>query len=753
MKPHFLLLSSFFFTLNVFCQQSNFTNNDQHYQIHIKKSNEPIVIDGELNEAAWQSCDVAQNFWQTFPLDTGRANVKTEARVCFDDNFLYVAGKCYEHSTNYVVTSLKRDFQGGTTDLFGINIDAFKDRLNGFNFAVSPLGVQREGLIANGLELSTDWDNKWYAQVKHYNGYWVVEMAIPFKTLRYKSNKGTNEWLVNFLRFDQTQKQPERSCWAPVPRNQPGNALAFSGTMLWNSPPPKPGANIAVIPYLLADTDRDFLNKKPTRTNGNVGVDTKIAITPSLNLDLTLNPDFAQVEVDRQVTNLSRFELFFPERRQFFIENADLFSTFGLDNINPFFSRRIGLKDGVKTPILGGLRLSGRLDKNWRVGLLSMQTQAKEDASNSVFEPSANYSMLAIQRKVFARSTIGLVAVNRENNIKTANEAKSTPFAYSRLVGIDYNLASLDSKWSGKFFYHRAIQPNNQPGQFAGAALINYYTATLFYSIGYETVGASFQSLGNQMGYVQRQNYHRIEPNIGYTFYPQSKSIINYTIGTDADYLWRRSDNQELDWDFSPLFLRINFKNSAFIRLTPLRFNYTYLFEDFAPTNTGGKKLEKGTSYVFREFRVNMASNARSKVFGTLNVRWGEYFNGYLTSLNGAVNVRYQPYGIFSIDATYNRISLPSDYNSAKLFLIGPRFDVSFSKNLFFTSFFQYDNQRNNLNVNARVQWRFKPVSDMFLVYTENSFVDSATIDTQYYQAFQTKNRALVLKLTYWLNV
>lgn len=751
MKKSLLVISILFVSIASVIAQTRFDNNDQHYRITIKKAKGKIIIDGKIEEPDWQASEMVTNFWQSIPYDSAHANVKTEVRVTFDDNFLYVSGICYQPQ-KYVVTSLKRDFQNGTTDIFGINLDTFKDKLNGFNFAISPYGVQREGLVSNGSEVDNSWDNKWYSEVRNFNDKWVVEMAIPFKTLRYKSNEGVNEWLVNFLRFDQTQARTERSMWAPVPRNFPGNALAFSGTMVWETPPPKPGANISVIPYLLGDSDKDYFNKKAANVHGNVGVDAKIAITPSLNLDVTVNPDFAQVEVDRQVTNLSRFELFFPERRQFFVENADLFGSFGLSNINPFFSRRIGLKNGTKVPILAGLRLSGRVNKNWRVGLLSMQTAAKSDSSASLYEPQANFSMVAVQRRVFKRSNIAFVLMNRQNFLNTEAERNANPNAFTRIIGLDYNLASNDGRWQGKFFYHKALVSKNDVGQYATAASINYFSRTWAFEQSYEMVGENY-GVANATGYVARNNYYRTEPNVSYTFYPRSSFINSWSIGADGDWFWRISDNKSLDWDFSPVFFRVAFQNAAQLRITPLRWNYTYLFSDFDPTNTGGQTLKTDTKYIYKNLRINYVSNSRTSVFYSVQGLFGEYFNGEIAQIHTTINYRYQPYGVFSVDLTYNKIKLPAPYSSAELVLISPRIDLSFSKSVFFTTFVQYNNQRNNMNVNARFQWRFKPVSDLFVVYTENAFASPTDIDSYHYRALQTKNRALVLKLTYWLNI
>jgi hypothetical protein len=728
--------------------------NAEKYHITIKKAKGKIVLDGKIDESDWQTADVGTNFWQALPFDTSFAKFQTEARLTFDDTYLYVSGVCYQ-PRKYVVVSLKRDFQGGTTDVFGINLDTFKDKQNSFNFAVSPYGVQRDGLVSNGSELSTDWDNKWYSEVRNYDDRWVVEMAIPFKTLRYKPTEGINEWLVNFLRFDQSQTFPERSSWAGIPRNFNGNNIAFSGTMIWDSPPPKPGANISVIPYLLGGLDKDFVKNSPAGSEGAAGFDAKVSITPSLNLDLTVNPDFAQVEVDQQVQNISRFEVFFPERRQFFLENSDLFANFGFDNITPFFSRRIGLAYNPKTdqnervPIIFGARLSGRLDKNWRIGFLNMQTASKQNFNLG----GANFGMLAIQRRVFSRSNVAFMFVNKQNwlydSVRHEN-LKLDPNGYTRIVGLEYNLASADGRWTGKAFYHKLLVPETKDGQFAAAAVAQYSSPTWHFTGGYETVGQHYDQ-ANETGYVVRNDYWRIEPNVFYTIYPKSKLVNSINIGIDGDFVVRRTDDKILDWDFSPIFFGIRFQNSAQLRITPRRINYTYLFDDFDPTRKGAGKLLANTEYTYADTRLTFTSDARKAFFYNVQARLGEYFSGNITQVISTLSYRYQPYGVFSVQSSYNRIKQP--YGTGELILVGPKVDVSFSRNVFLSTFMQYNNLSNNVNLNTRFQWRFKPASDLFIVYTENYTADAATIENRFFNAFESKNRALVVKLTYWLNI
>ena len=751
----FFALLFLFFSFKTVGQQNTFKPAEPP-QIHIKKAAAKIILDGKLDETDWQRADLSSPFWESIPYDTSLAITKTEVRLTFDDNNFYVGAKCFQKKSSYIVQSLRRDFPPGSTDLFGIIVDPFCDKQNGFSFVVSPLGVQREGLIANGNEFSTDWDNKWFSEVQNEPEYFTVEIAVPFKTLRYQTLEGvTNEWFVNFFRYDQSRPQAERSNWSPLPRFSSGNNVAFTGKMIWDDAPPKPASrNISFIPYALGSTAKDFVAQKPSHTEGGVGFDAKVAITSSMNLDLTANPDFAQVEVDKQQTNLSRFELFFPERRQFFLENSDLFGSFGFDNVNPFFSRRIGLAtdsvgNTVKVPIIAGARLTGKLDKNWRIGVLDMQTNGRKDLKID----ATNFFATAIQRKVFARSTINFLFVNKQDFKSDATTGKNlwqqNPEVFNRIVGVDYNLASKDGLWQGKAFVHRSLTPTPQYQPYAAAAAIEYKNNNFNFSSSYETVRKGYS--GNATGFVPRTDYYRTEPNINFLFYPKSQYVNSWSLGMDADVFWRLSDNRLTDYDFSPVRFDLAFQKNAGLTIIPLRWDYTYLFQPFDPTNTGGKVLPQGTTYTYRSTRFAYKSNPRNLFSFIVQGRFGQYFNGKIQAISTTLTYRWQPYGLFSLDVNYNKIDLPTGFNDRRLLLIGPRFDLSFTRNVFFTTFLQYNNQVNNVNLNARFQWRFAPVSDLFIVYTHNYFSEDDTATG--YRSFDSKNRALVLKCTYWLNL
>ncbi len=746
----FLILSLLGFTLS--------GQSDNPYILSIQKSASPVLLDGLLDEPCWQDAHTAGNFFRNFPYDTAFASARTEVRICFDEQFLYVGATVFQVKNTYIYPSLKRDFDFGESDEFQVNIDPFEDKLNGFHFSVSPLNVQREGTIDNGGTLNADWDNKWYSQVVSEEDRWTVEMAIPFKTLRYKNKQGANIWRINFGRID--MKRNEASSWAPVPRQFDIFSLAFAGELHWREAPPKPGSNISLIPYLTGRMERDFEFKLPNEFNANAGLDAKIALTPSLNLDLTVNPDFSQVEVDEQITNLSRFELFFPERRQFFLENEDLFSKFGFPNSRPFFSRRIGLANGLvkktttdgqlievqrslSVPILGGARLSGKLNPNWRVGLLNMTTAGVKDIG---LDP-ANYSVGVLQRKIFERSTIGAVFVNKENFDKNPDGGYSLDHnGYNRVAGLEYNLFSKDNKWEAELFYHRSFSAGNNKDAQAAALFLGRFTRKWRIYTASQYIGDNHRA---DMGFVPRTGFLAASPGVYYNMFPKNpkvaEKLINYWVGLENDFIVNKEGFRLSDrWHMLNMGMEFVGQSELSARVFS---EYVYLFFAFDPTNSGGEKLPEKTGYTFTRGELEFVSDQRKRLTYALELGGGEYFNGTITYGSASIAYRMQPYGVFAVSAAYNDIQLPKPYNSPRFWLIGPRAELAFSRSVFFSAFVQYNTQANNVNINSRLQWRFRPVSDLFLVYTDNYFSEDFISDAR------VKNRALVLKLTYWLNL
>lgn len=712
---------------------------NESYQLHISRATSPISIDGAVDEPAWQAAEVASDFWMVLPMDTSRARVRTDVRMAYDDHNVYLSAVCYHGDVPgpYMVESLRRDWAFTKNDNFIFFMDTFDDQTNGFTFGTNAAGAQWDGLLYEGGKANLSWDNKWTSEVRNYPDRYVLELAIPFKTIRYK--KGITRWGINFSRQD--LKTTEKSSWTPIQRQFPTASLALTGVLVWDQPPPQPGPNISIIPYALGGLTRDYQNSIPTKTRFDAGLDAKVAVTSSLNLDLTVNPDFSQVDVDQQVTNLDRYELFFPEKRQFFLENGDQFTNFGYATIRPFFSRRIGL-GGV--PIRFGARLSGKLNKDWRIGIMDMQTGRVDDTGL----PAQNFAVVALQRRVSARSNIGMIFVNKESLAYTPSPDKPLYSRYNRNLGLEYNLASSNNIWTGKALYVKSFRPD-QPGDDAVyAANLQYFTRRWLISGQVESIGKNYTA---EAGYVPRVGYERGMATLGYTFLPTGSGVLNHGPVLTSTYFfdpaWRQSDNESI------LSYAITFRSRS-VFTAWVATDYVRLLQPFDPTNTGRQTLATGTEHNWTAWGTDFDSKPQSVFTYGFSSRYGGYYaNGTRLNLTADLGYRFQPYVSLAASFNYNDIRLPQPWGNTTFWLVGPRFDLTLTNKLYLTTFVQYNEQQKNMNVNARVQWRYKPASDFFLVYTDNYLPNSAQIGQDVPGFFSVKNRALVLKWTYWWNL
>ena len=700
--------------------------NDK-YRYHIHAASSEIKLDGVADDLAWQDAELATNFFMCTPMDTSFAKCNTEVKMSYDAHNLYILVINYKPvKGSLIVESLKRDFSFGKNDNFLLFMDTFDDRTNGFSFGANAAGAPWDGQMGDGGAVDLSWDNKWISEVKNDDDKWVWEAAIPFKSIRYKP--GITEWGINFSRQDLTVS--EKSAWAPVPRQFPSASLAYTGVLVWDQPPPNPGANISIIPYVATRMTKNYAADSPTKYKPTVGGDVKIGLTPSLNLDLTVNPDFSQVDVDVQQTNLDRFELFFPERRQFFLENADLFANFGYASIRPFFSRRIGL--GV--PIQFGARMSGKLNKNWRIGVLDVQT-ASQDST-----PKNNYAVFALQRQLLARSNVRFIFINRDA-VGFSPEKNFRTNRYNRNIGAEFNLASANNLWTGKVMFLKSFTPGKTNDDFVHAGDLKFSKANFFWQWQHEYVGSNYTA---EVGYVPnatRNGYYKINPTVGYLFFIKSPKLISHGPKLVTNVFWDKQFKlSDRDLNFS---YNINFINRATISAYFVN-SYVRLLRPFDPTNLGKDRLAVGTEHNWNYAGFEIVSGPQRHFTYTLaGLSGGYYQNGRRTNLRTELGYRVQPYVAITMAANYNDIHLAAPWNRTQLWLFGPKVDVTFRNNLFLTTYLQYNNQAENVNLNARLQWRYKPASDLFIVYTDNYLPEN----------FMVKNRALVLKFTYWWNL
>jgi len=722
MRRSIILLSIIIFSVSTILRgQSKGVNRDK-YRINITQTIENINVDGLLDEEVWETAECTGKFQRVTPTDTGYAIAQTKVRLTYDELNLYLGIICHDPTPGKrPVESLRRDYNFTRNDNFMLFLDTYNDQTNGFAFGISAAGAQTEGLQYDGTKVLYSWDIKWRSAVTSYDDRWVVEFSIPFRSIRY--SEGDTEWGINFGRLD--LKNNEKSAWAPMPRQFPHCSLPFTGTLVWDKPVGKAGLRVSLIPYVTGKVTRDIEADEDIKYSGNAGIDAKMILSTSMNLDLTLNPDYSQVEVDRQQTNLDRFELFFPEKRQFFLENSDLFSNLGTGTLRPFFSRRIGLDNSVRA----GARLSGNIGNNWRINLMDIQTGEKENIHAS------NYLVAALQRSIFSRSNISAFFINKQV-MDVKDDTSFTGNRFNRVAGLEYNLASPDNRWTGKAFYHQSFQNSITFEDAAMAANLTYSSQYLTATLNQSFVGSGYIA---ETGYIRRRGYYEINPMFQYKFFPESDIIINHGPGVRMDMLFNPSfflTDRE-----TQLYYRIEWQNKSIIQVDVTE-TYIKLQAPYDPTNTGGLQFNTDEDFHWNEIGASYISDSRKLFNVSLTSRYGGYYTGKRLTLNGELNYRVQPYGSLAMVTTYNNISLPDPYNSAALLLIGPRLDFTFTDKLFFTSFIQYNNQIDNLNLNLRFQWRFAPVSDLFIVYTENSFPAD----------YKVKNRGLVVKLSYWFN-
>ncbi len=699
---------------------------NEDYVLKIGKTSEKIIMDGELNESIWELADVAENFSMILPQDDRKATQFSEVRMAYDDKNIYLAVIFFNNTIkgDYVVESYKRDFSFGKNDNFLVAIDPFNNMTTGFTFGLNAYGAQWDGTMYDGRSVDLNWDTKWYSEVAFDEKKWTAEIAIPFKSIRYNYN--LEQWGISFSRLD--LKASEKSGWTPVPRQFPSITMAYSGVLEWDNPPPTQGSNISFIPYLSGEMDS--LQKGTTNQELNAGADVKFNLTSSLNLDITLNPDFSQAEVDQQVTNLDRFELFFPERRQFFLENADLFANFGYENIRPFFSRRIGLNN----PIVGGIRLSGNIDEKWRVGLLDIQTQAEKEKGL----PAENLGVFSLQRKVLDRSSIGMIFVNKQS-LGKLEDTKTTAGEYNRNLGLEYNYFSADNLWNGKLMYLKSFSPNlsNDDAIFAGN--LTYNDNNFLGSVQAEYVGENYNA---EVGYVPRTHYYKFDTTLRYLFFPSQDSKVLSHGPLVGSIQYFNFDGLGIDRG-TQLGYELNFKNRSEMVFT-FENQFIILQNPFDPIRTGIRSLEALTEHRWNSVNLDYNSKPQSLFTYALKSSYGGYFqDGKRWLFFSEMGYRFQPYIELNTLVSYNHIELEEPWGTNGFWLLGIKSNFTFTKNIFFSNLYQYNEQQKLWNFNSRFQWRYKPASDIFLVFNSS--------DTR--MLTPNRNWSLTLKINYWINL
>lgn len=703
----------------------------------LNRTSQNIIIDGEDDDLGWLEAEKIDQFMNHWPVDQGRPEALSEVWAVYDNEFIYIKAKLYDNGKR-IVQSLRRDNREAhwNSDNFTVVIDPFNNKQSGFLFGVNAGGAQMEALLSldgGQTEFDENWDNKWYSEIKAYPDYWLVEIAIPFKTLRYGTQ--ISEWGINFIRGD--MQRNVFSTWTQFPLNYGGIDLNYMGTLKWDDKPKKAEGKVVLIPYIAGGTQRDFEDSEG-QTNYqqdlDAGLDAKVAITGSLSLDLTLNPDFSNVDVDQQVTNLTRFSIFFPERRNFFLENGDIFSNFGSWQIQPFFSRTIGLNGGKQIPIRYGARLTGNLTPDLRIGVMNIQTgDLDEIAAN-------NYTVAALHQRVLKRSVIKALFINRQSGADD----------FGRNGGLEFNYVHPSGQWDNTVRFHSATTDEGLDkntfygfsGGYRGRHLRSGWTFDVvgenyITELGFNPRLNNFDAITEQ---TIRQGYTRINPWFVYRFIPENEnSKINQHGLRTWHNLWLNPD-RSLNERSHGIAYDFIFKNTSELRIN--RFMREINLP--VPTNLIGADTPLPiANYQFSEFFINYNTDRRKILNGEVRVRYGDFFNGERFGLVTGLNVRAQPWGTFGINYEFNKVQLAEGFGETTLHLLRANTEISFSNTMFWTTSLQYNSQSENYNIFSRFQWRFKPMSDFFLVYTDNYTTDGLNI----------KNRQIVFKMTYWLNM
>lgn len=691
------------------------------------------------------------NFIQYYPYDTSASKTKTKFRLLYTSKALYIGVICENRTPlkNFVINGLKRDFSVTNTDAVVITLSPYNDGQNGFSFGISPFNMQREGAVENGggFGVTTAWDQVWHSATKLGDGYWTAEIMIPLNSVRFVP--GVDHWEVNVSRFD--LKNNEISNFARVPRNFNVSTLVFAKPMYFlGGPLEKKTRNLVLVPYVSGNAIQP-MRGKPYEISPKIGFDAKLGVSRSLNLDITANPDFAQVDVDVQQVNLTRFSLFFPERRQFFIENSDLFASFGFRQIRPFFSRRIGLSDYGAVPIIGGVRLSGKLGTGLRIGAMNITTGSLPNYGVK----STNYSVFALQKKVFSASNIGFIGVH--------DQKLDTQKDYNTVLGLEFNLLTKNNRWGGKGFVQKSLYPGLDGNKgFAHATWLRYKNLNWFLMWNHEYVSKDFRArtgfvprIANidTAGKIKLFDYWRLEPQIQRTWYPKgSKLVNNYSVNaynsSYYDSMFKMTESE------SELGCSTALQNSA---LAYFSINHTYqrLFIPFKPF---AKLPTFYGEHQWMSLHGEFTSNNRKPIYCYSEVLYGGYYLGKKLEFTGELNYRLPPMGKqhlprWVVSGNWNliRVNDVASQVNAKVNLFGVKVEHSFSTICYLTSYFQYNSQANRMNINIRFQYRYRPMSDIFVVFSQNwnqQYLSPGLVDYRW----QSMVRSLAVKWVYWLN-
>ncbi|MCG8455154.1 MAG: carbohydrate binding family 9 domain-containing protein [Holophagales bacterium] len=663
---------------------------------------QPPALDGDVaGDPAWMGLPAAAGFVQTTP-DEGRpATERTEVFVAFDESRLYIGVICHDRDPDGIIISdSRRDASLSETDSFRVLLDTFGDRQTGFVFGTNPAGIQYDGQVTGDGEgsmgaaggFNLDWDGAWQVAARVHEGGWSAEMAIPFRTLRFAPGSGQT-WGLNFQR--NIRRRNETAFWSPLPRQMGLERVSLAGTLSGVEVPRQ--RLLQLTPYLLAEAREGVDGTDASDEDFEAGFDLKVGLTPALTLDATVNTDFAQVEADVQQINLDRFSLFFPEKRPFFLENAGLFGVGVSEEIELFFSRRIGIgPSGQDIPILGGLRLSGKAGRT-NLGLLAMGTDEVEGIA-----PEERFAVVRVSQDLGERSSLGLIATHRQ-----AEGAADEPG--------DRRTYGVDGRWGFHpnaelvAFAARTETPGESRDEHAFRLGGSWDSEVLDASINYSEVGEGFDPA---VGFVSRTGFRKADGFVlvrhrpeGFLGLHELRPHISYRGFWDFDGFQETGflhiDNH---WEWSnghEVHTGINFTREG-VKVP---------FE-IAP----GVVVPAGT-YDHSEIALVAFTNRGAPVSGYVRIVKGGFFGGDRLAVRPSALFRFGEKVNGEVAWTYNDIELPGGAFETHLGRL--RLSYSWSTDVFVDALAQYNDRRDQWSANVRFGWRHDASTGFFLVYDE----------------------------------
>jgi len=683
----------------------------------------PIAIDGALDEPDWSRAAVAADFVQAEPLQGEPATEATEVRVLFDGRYLYLGVLCVDSlgGRDLRVRDLRRDFDEATDDFFGVALDGVRDGRSAMVFRVNARGALRDQQNVDGGLSDLDFDAVWMARTSRHARGWTAEIAIPWSTLRYR--RDTDRWNINFQRV--SRRKNESSGWSPWPRVMTPFRMDYAGVLVGIEPPP-PGRNLRLQPYAAGAVRRDGPSPAGRLdATSDLGTDVKWAPTPNSVLDLTLNPDFGQTDVDRQVVNLTRFSVFFPERRQFFLENRGVFFTGNGSRFEPFFSRRIGLDDaGEPIPIHAGGRFTLRSADHAFGGLAVGQ-----GGDNAQSE----FGVLRYVRNFGAQGRLGGLVTARRDQARGSNLVSGLDGFY-RPTSTSFVRGTLTASTS------------DGPG---GEGLGGYVWAANDANWGYvgyisELVSAGYDA---RTGFVVRKNYVRISPAVTLDWRPswRPEVVRRFQPGFTLEHFVDADTGAVQEGYLSIRPLTVQFQNGGQVQYLAQP-NWQRPRDTFRPLP--GLEVPAGR-YDYWRHAVTLQSDPSAALSARLEGTVGGYFDGSLQTWRGVVQATPDPRLALNLDYTLNRLTdIGASRAGATTHLLGVESRVAASPRLQAVTFMQWNTVARQLTVNARFSWEYQPLSFFTLVYNGRAPAGGLPLVLE-----PSRSRQLLAKLTWLLQL